>query len=572
MSAVDRLITDNLGAWSSAVKTKSAAGRGTRKKLELYGIKKLRGLILELAVRGSLVPQDPNDEPAFVLLKKLAIEKSKLVKEGKVKKQKKLSEITEDEKYCVLPNSWEWSRLGVVTNYGITDKAEPGDVNRETWVLELEDVEKETSRLLQKIRYSEKQFQSSKNRFFKNDVIYGKLRPYLDKVIVADEDGVCTTEMMPVRGYFNISASYLRLVMKSPNFIMYADDSTHGMSLPRLGTDKARMALFPIAPYDEQQRIVAKADELMALCDQLEQQIEASNSAHQTLVQTLLGALTNTNERDGFDQAWTRIAVHFDTLFTTEWSIDQLKQTILQLAVMGKLVPQVPNDEPASVLLKKIATEKAKLIKDGKIKKQKLLSPITDDEKLFELPEGWEWVRFGNLVNFKAALVKPEEFQDFDQVAPDSIEKGTGKLLFRRTVAESGIRGPNSRFYQGQIIYSKIRPSLSKVIIAEFDGLCSADMYPLDALINSQYLLKIMLSEAFLIQVRAAENRIKMPKLNIESLSNILVPLAPEKLQNGIVNIVETQMTLCDALKTQINSSQTMQLKLADSLTEQAVG
>lgn len=115
-----------------------------------------------------------------------------------------------------------------------------------------------------------------------------------------------------------------------------------------------------------------------------------------------------------------------------------------------------------------------------------------------------------------------------DQVAPDSIEKGTGKLIKRRTVAESGVKGPNSRFYAGQVLYSKIRPSLSKAIIAEFDGLCSADMYPLEAMVNSEFLLKIILSEVFLTQVRAAENRIKMPKLNVDSLSNILVPICPD--------------------------------------------
>lgn len=180
------------------------------------------------------------------------------------------------------------------------------------------------------------------------------------------------------------------------------------------------------------------------------------------------------------------------------------------------------------MLLERIAEEKAQLIKEKKIKKQKALPPIADDEKPFDLPTGWEWTRFGYLVNFKAELVRPEEYLNLDQVAPDSIEKGTGKLIKRRTVAESGVKGPNSRFYAGQVLYSKIRPSLSKAIIAEFDGLCSADMYPLEAMVNSEFLLKIILSEVFLTQVRAAENRIKMPKLNVDSLSNILVPICPD--------------------------------------------
>lgn len=286
---------------------------------------------------------------------------------------------------------------------------------------------------------------------------------------------------------------------------------------------------------------------------------------------TLLNTLTNSADADELMENWVRISDHFDTLFTTEESIDQLKQTILQLAVMGKLVPQDPNDEPASVLLERIAEEKTQLIKDKKIKKQKELPPIADDEKPFELPNGWEWCRFGTLVNFKAELVRPEEYLDLDQVAPDSIEKGTGKLIKRRTVAESGVKGPNSRFYAGQVLYSKIRPSLSKAIIAEFDGLCSADMYPLEAMVNSEFLLKIILSEVFLTQVRAAENRIKMPKLNVDSLSNILVPICPDNEMGRIISKLFELLFVSDQLKQHINKSHQTQIQLTDAIVEQAI-
>lgn len=135
----------------------------------------------------------------------------------------------------------------------------------------------------------------------------------------------------------------------------------------------------------------------MSLCDQLEQQSLTSLDAHQQLVETLLGTLTDSQNAEELAENWTRISEHFDTLFTTEASVDALKQTILQLAVMGKLVPQDPNDEPASELLKRIAQEKAQLVKDGKIKKQKPLPPISDEEKPFELPDGWEWCRIVDL-------------------------------------------------------------------------------------------------------------------------------------------------------------------------------
>lgn len=118
----------------------------------------------------------------------------------------------------------------------------------------------------------------------------------------------------------------------------------------------------------------------MSLCDQLEQYSLTSPDAHQQLVETLLTTLTDSQNADELAENWARISEHFDTLFTTEVSIDALKQTILQLAVMGKLVPQDPNDEPASELLKRIAQEKAQLVKDGKMKKQKPLPPISDEE------------------------------------------------------------------------------------------------------------------------------------------------------------------------------------------------
>lgn len=144
-----------------------------------------------------------------------------------------------------------------------------------------------------------------------------------------------------------------------------------------------------IPPAKEQIHIVKKMNELMSLCDQLEQQSLTSLDAHQQLVETLLGTLTDSQNAEELAENWARISEHFDTLFTTEASVDALKQTILQLAVMGKLVPQDPNDEPASELLKRIAQEKAQLVKEGKIKKQKPLPPISDEEKPFELPDGW---------------------------------------------------------------------------------------------------------------------------------------------------------------------------------------
>ena len=166
--------------------------------------------------------------------------------------------------------------------------------------------------------------------------------------------------------------------------------------------------IIPLPPLAEQHRIVAKVDELMQLCDQLEHKQNNSLQTHRQLVSTLLTKLTEATDSQAFQAAWSRIAAHFDSLFTTESSIEQLKQTILQFAVMGKLVPQNPNDEPADELLKKIATEKARLITEGKIKNQTPLPKINEDEKPFALPNGWEWTKPDN---FSSKITDGEHFR-----------------------------------------------------------------------------------------------------------------------------------------------------------------
>ena len=185
----------------------------------------------------------------------------------------------------------------------------------------------------------------------------------------------------------------LLLKALKPNFI----GQGAGGAQPNISREKIIATITALPPLPEQHRIVAKVDELMALCDQLETRHNAAAAAHEKLVSHLLGTLTQSKKADSplckrgaeGDLDWQRIAAHFDTLFTTEASIDALKQTLLQLAVMGKLVPQDPNDEPASALLKRIQAEKAKLIAEGKIKKDKPLLGITDDERPFDLPQGW---------------------------------------------------------------------------------------------------------------------------------------------------------------------------------------
>ena len=565
MDNVENIITDNLPIWSSAIQSKSSAGRGTRSKRNLYGVKKLRELILDLAVRGLLVPQDPNDEPASVLLEKIAAEKERLVKEGKIKKQKTLPNIELDELYCDLPKSWQWIRLGNLTNYGSTDKVETNDVDDTTWVLELEDVEKETSRLKAKIRFSERNFKSSKNMFLRGDVIYGKLRPYLDKVLVADEDGVCTTEMIPVRGFKDTNPEFLRLTMKSSAFKLYANNSTHGMNLPRMGTDKARLALIPLAPAPEQHRIVAKVDELMALCDTLEQQQEDSIQAHETLVQVLLEALSNAVDADAFHAAWGRISEHFDVLFTTDHSINKLKETILQLAVMGKLVPQDPIDEPASVLLEKIAAEKERLVKEGKIKKQKPEAKIHHKSSQFTVADGWAKTTFGKvMLNLDSQRI-PISMQDrklrsgpYPYYGASGVIDKIDDYLFDKTLLLIGEDGANLVNRSTPIAFLATEKFWVNNHAHVLDAIDDITLHYMSIHINAIDLLPYITGMA-------------QPKMNQAKMNSIHIMLPPLAEQHRIVAKVDELMALCDQLKNSLHQAQETQILLTDAVVENAL-
>lgn len=251
-------------------------------------VKQLRQAFLREAMQGKLVPQDPNEEPASTLLEKIKAEKERLVKEKKIRKQKPLPPITEDEIPFEIPESWVWCRLGEITTYGSSQKSEPNELTSQTWVLDLEDIEKETSKLLSKIRFSERNSLSTKSKFESGDVLYSKLRPYLDKVIVANEDGVCTTEILPLKCYSNMNPQYFKFALKRTDFLKYVNSVTKGMKMPRLGTKEGELALIPLASSSEQERIVIKLNELLQYCESIELTIKESQTQNEMLLQQVL--------------------------------------------------------------------------------------------------------------------------------------------------------------------------------------------------------------------------------------------------------------------------------------------
>ena len=391
------VITDNLDLWTAALLTKSTAGRGSNGKQEAYGIKKLRELILELAVRGKLVPQDPNDEQASELLKRVAADRAQMVKDGKIRKEKDFPAIADDEIPFNLPDGWEWARINDV-GHDWGQKTPDSDFT----YIDVSAIDNSVGVISEPSVLSASEAPSRARKIVKRGtVIYSTVRPYLKNICVIEEDylpePIASTAFAVLHPLQGTPRKFFALYFRSPEFVKYVEAVQTGIAYPAINDKQFYGGLVPIPPLAEQHRIVAKVDELMALCDQLEQQQTDCLAAHQILVETLLSTLTRVESQQEFSAAWARIASHFDPLFTTEASIVQLKQTILQLAVMGKLVAQDPNDEPASMLLTRISRGRDQLVIEGRVKKQKELPKIDSQDIPFRLPDNWVWTRFEHL-------------------------------------------------------------------------------------------------------------------------------------------------------------------------------
>ena len=383
MPDIKSLITDNLGAWTSVIKKNSSAGRGNNNKISLHGIQKLRELILELAVRGKLAPRAVESfEKAKRDLRQAKIQKEKWLNENQAKRTRGVAIGEGGEVSPSIPEEWETCMIEEIAwpQAGFAFKSKFfNEIGEGLPLIRIRDVGAEFS-----------------GTYYDGE--------YRDEFIVNRGDILISMDgEFRVRAWRNETAilnqrvSHLHLVEGcEKQFItialQIALSSLQGKksytTVDHLSTKQIGSCVIPFPSLEEQKRIIAKVDVLMALCEQLEQQTEESVTAHRSLVETLLTTLTQIQNAEEFTQNWARVAEHFDTLFTTEHSIDQLKQTILQLAVMGKLVPQVPKDQPASVLLAEIAVEKEKLLNEGKIKKQKPLPPVSNDEKPFEFTNG----------------------------------------------------------------------------------------------------------------------------------------------------------------------------------------
>lgn len=588
MTDVNKLITDNIDLWTSAIKKRNSQGRGSNKKIELIGVKKLRELILELAVRGKLVPQDVNDEPASVLLEKIAVEKAQLIANKKIKKQKALSEITLEEKLFELPIGWKWCRLqdSIDVRDGTHDSPKDAISGKVFPLVTSKDFKNGEINFESARRISaEDHFEISKRSLVEvGDILFSMIGGNIGNQVIVKDNREFSIKNVALFKYYDKSAtvpSYFKIYTE--NLASVLQESAKGGAQPFISLGALRKLVFALPPLAEQQRIVAKVDELMALCDQLEQQTEQSLNAHQTLVEVLLAALTNCDSTDDFQTSWQRIAEYFDVLFTTEHSIEQLKQTILQLAVMGKLVSQNPSDEPASVLLEKIAEEKSQHIADKKIKKQKPLPAITDEEKPFELPSGWEFERLGNLTSRLGSGSTPRGGQSA------YVDKG---IIFLRSqnVWNDGLKLDDTAYISDET-HNKMENThvFPNDVLLNITGasLGRSTIFPekLTTANVSQHVTIIRLLEERMCEfvhlgimsplvqklVWGRQVGMAIEGLSKKVLEQFEFPVPPLAEQHRIVAKVDELMALCEQLKTRLSDAQTTQLHLADAVVENAL-
>ncbi|MCK2292877.1 restriction endonuclease subunit S [Escherichia coli] len=581
--SVEKLIVDHMETWTSALQTRSTAGRGSSGKIDLYGIKKLRELILELAVRGKLVPQDPNDEPASELLKRIAAEKAELVKQGKIKKQKPLPEISEEEKPFELPEGWEWVTLATVGEIvgGGTPKSDNPQFwakNGIKWITPADLYGLKGKYITSGARdISPAGLSNSSARLMpKGSVLFSSRAP-IGYVAIADAELSTNQGFKSCVPYIKESAEYIYYFLLASAKKIDAEAS--GTTFKEVSGAIVSKILLPLPPLSEQLKIVSRANELMSLCHQLEQQSLTSLDAHQQLVETLLGTLTDSQNAEELAENWTRISEHFDTLFTTEASVDALKQTILQLAVMGKLVPQDPNDEPASELLKRIAQEKAQLVKEGKIKKQKSLPPISDEEKPFELPEGWEWSYLSDIGILARGRSKHRPRND-----PTLYADGTIPLVQTGDVARSNgcINTYSALYNQLGLSQSKLwnKGTLCITIAANIadSGILNFDACFPDSVVGFtpyENEIPVLYFHYFMMTIKSTLEKFApstaQKNINIDILSQLFFPCPPLEEFHRIVDKVQNLLSVCDVLRAYIQSAQQTQLHLADALTDAAI-
>lgn len=548
------------------------------------GVARLRELILTLAVQGKLVPQDPADEPASVLLQKIRAEKDRLIAEGKIKRDKPLTDISNEEKPSELPKGWEWTSLATI---GVINPRNNAPDETLASFVQMSSIPVEFSAAHISELRPWKDIKSGFTQFAEGDVGVAKITPCFEngKSTVfqglSNGIGAGTTELHIVRPLGGIERRYVLLFLKTPAFLKEGEAVMTGSAgQKRLPRSYFECQPFPFPPLAEQSRIVTRVEELMRLCDALEAKGRLEATQHAQLVSTLLGTLTTSATPGELADNWQRVAQHFDLLLDRPEAIDALEQALLQLAVRGLLVPQDPTDEPASTLVARIRTEKDRLIAEGKIKRDKPLPPITDEEKPFEAPVGWEWVRVNDVVDMlNGYAFRSEWFKPTGVRLLRNLNVSHGHVDWSQSAMLDPVSAKDYEPFAlrtGDIVLSLDRPIISTglkyAVIRDSDLPCLllqrvARLAPwLDA-VSPEFLVLWLQSDLFVSTIDPGRSN-GVPHISTKQVGGLAFALPPLVEQSRIVTRVNTLRGLCVDLRLRLKAAQVTQSHLAQALVE----
>jgi type I restriction enzyme S subunit len=509
------------------------------------GIQKLRSLILELAVRGKLVPQDPNDEPASELLKRIARERARLEAEGTFTKNKATPVVGEDEWPFRAPTGWNWIRLAALGEFkgGKT----PSTNRSEYWSGPIPWVSpKDMKSLVVKEtedHVSELALSDGLARIPANSVLIVVRSGILRRMVpVAINERMCAInqDLKALCLVQPALARYVQLIIQGFERLILATLTKVGTTVESIKFDEFSRQPFPLPPLAEQHRIVAKVDELMALCDLLEAEQTDAGAAHARLVETLLGTLTQSADAAELAANWQRLAEHFDTLFTTESSLDALKQTILQLAVMGKLVPQGTGHADPGWAIKRL---------------DKLCPEIVD------CPHSTpKWTATGKL------CVRTSQFR------PGRLDLSASRFVSDSTFSE---RISRLKPKENDILYSREGGILGVACRVPLGiELCLGQRMMLirpGRNVSSAFLELVLNSPMITQLAREKTTGGAAPRVNVATVKAYPIPIPPIDEQHRIVAKVDELMALCDRLKAGLAESRAQKERLATTLIESAL-
>lgn len=480
----------------------------------------LKNSILQLAIQGKLVEQRPEEGTGEELYRQIQSEKQKLIREGKIKKEKPLPEIAEDEVPFDIPESWKWVRLGDCSSYAQAKiKIPPLSITSDMWSLDLEDIEKETGRIHTFCKAAERKISEDRVCFAKGQILYSKLRPYLKKILVAPDAGICTPELVPFSVYGGIRPDYIANALRAPHVDFVINSVTYGVKMPRVGTETMVNLLIPLPPLAEQKRIVAKIEELLPLIDR-------------------------------YEKAWGRLE-EFNRRFPAD-----MQKSLLQMAIQGKLVEQRPEEGTGEELYREIQAEKQRLIKEGKIKKEKPLPDIAEDEVPFEIPESWKWVRLCDLISILG---------DGIHGTPVFDENGIYYFINGNNLAKGTIEVKPNTKKVCTAEYEKYKKPLDKnTILISINGTIgnyafynsepvilgkSACYFSVLGNVCKEYICKLLNTKHFSDYAIKEATQTTIKNVSLKAMRMLPLPLPPYEEQKRIVTRLEQLLPLCERLK-----------------------